>query len=205
MANSKNSIANSHDLPEENKKTDKEFVSLPKSKLILAKKLLTNISENCQHLADILNVGFTSEDEFKLIFSQATEESAEDDESMKVIEGVFDGENMIGPDGKVYTVPANYASKSKLVEGDIMKLTITGNGTFVYKQIGPIDRDRIVGVLEKNKDGNFFVTSNGKVWRVLTASVTYFKGEVGDEVVILVPKNGESKWSAIENIVHVQQ
>lgn len=205
MANSKNSIANSHDLPEENKKTDKEFVSLPKSKLILAKKLLTNISENCQHLADILNVGFTSEDESKLIFSQATEESAEDDESMKVIEGVFDGENMIGPDGKVYTVPANYASKSKLVEGDIMKLTITGNGTFVYKQIGPIDRDRIVGVLEKNKDGNFFVTSNGKVWRVLTASVTYFKGEVGDEVVILVPKNGESKWSAIENIVHVQQ
>lgn len=205
MANSKNSIANSHDLPEENKKTDKEFVSLPKSKLILARKLLTNISENCQHLADILNVGFTSEDESKLIFSQATEESAEDDESMKVIEGVFDGENMIGPDGKVYTVPANYASKSKLVEGDIMKLTITGNGTFVYKQIGPIDRDRIVGVLEKNKDGNFFVTSNGKVWRVLTASVTYFKGEVGDEVVILVPKNGESKWSAIENIVHVQQ
>lgn len=205
MANSKNSIANSHDLPEENKKTDKDFISLPKSKLILAKKLLANISENCQHLADILGAGITTEEESKLIFSQATEESVEDDESMKVIEGVFDGENMIGPDGKVYTVPANYASKSKLVEGDIMKLTITGNGTFVYKQIGPIDRDRIVGVLEKNKEGNFYVTSNGKSWRVLTASVTYFKGEVGDEVVILVPKNGDSKWSAIENIVHIVQ
>jgi hypothetical protein len=42
----------------------------------------------------------------------------------KVIEGIFDGQIMIGPDGKNYPVPANYASKSKLVEGDIMKLTI---------------------------------------------------------------------------------
>ena len=40
----------------------------------------------------------------------------------KIIEGIFDGQIMIGPDGKNYPVPANYASKSKLVEGDIMKL-----------------------------------------------------------------------------------
>ena len=43
----------------------------------------------------------------------------------RVIEGVFDGENMIGPDGKQYSVPANYASKSKLVEGDILKMKIS--------------------------------------------------------------------------------
>ena len=36
---------------------------------------------------------------------------------------------MIGPDGKNYPVPANYASKSKLIEGDILKLTITPNLT----------------------------------------------------------------------------
>ena len=42
----------------------------------------------------------------------------------KVIEGIFDGQIMIGPDGKNYPVPANYASKSKLVEGDILKLYI---------------------------------------------------------------------------------
>jgi hypothetical protein len=28
----------------------------------------------------------------------------------KVIEGVFDGQNMVGSDGKTYPVPANYAS-----------------------------------------------------------------------------------------------
>jgi hypothetical protein len=45
-------------------------------------------------------------------------------EGGKVIEGVFDGQNMVGPDNKQYPVPANYASKSKLVEGDVLKLTI---------------------------------------------------------------------------------
>src|SRR5471030_1604688 len=43
-------------------------------------------------------------------------------EGGKVIEGIFDGQNMIGPDKKQYPVPANYASKSKLVEGDGLKL-----------------------------------------------------------------------------------
>ena len=51
----------------------------------------------------------------------------------KIIEGVFDGQIMIGPDGKNYPVPANYASKSKLVEGDILKLTIGESGKFLYK------------------------------------------------------------------------
>ena len=55
----------------------------------------------------------------------------------KVIEGVFDGQNMVGSDGKTYPVPANYASKSKLVQGDILKLTIAEDGAFLYKQIGP--------------------------------------------------------------------
>ena len=50
----------------------------------------------------------------------------------KIIEGVFDGQNMVGSDGKTYPVPANYASKSKLVQGDILKLTIADDGTFLY-------------------------------------------------------------------------
>ena len=66
----------------------------------------------------------------------------------KVIEGVFDGQNMVGSDGKTYPVPANYASKSKLVQGDILKLTIAEDGAFLYKQIGPIPRKQVVGLLK---------------------------------------------------------
>ena len=54
--------------------------------------------------------------------------------SGKIIEGQFDGQNMHGPDGKLYPVPANYASKSKLVQGDGLKLTIGDDGAFLYKQ-----------------------------------------------------------------------
>lgn len=120
----------------------------------------------------------------------------------RIIEGVFNGEVMIGSDGKEYTVPANYASKSKLVEGDILKLTINKEGNFVYKQIGPIERQRIVGKLVYDKEEDEHrVTSDGRSWRVLNASVSYFKGEPGDETVILVPKEAPSKWAAVENII----
>jgi len=120
----------------------------------------------------------------------------------KIIEGVFDGQNMIGPDGKQYSVPSNYASKSKLVEGDTLKLTITADGSFIYKQIGPVDRDRLVGILSKDEiTDDYLVLAGDKTYKVLLASVTYFKGEVGDEAVILIAKNKENRWAAVENVI----
>lgn len=121
-------------------------------------------------------------------------------EKDKIIEGVFDGQNMIGPDEKQYPIPANYASKSKLVEGDILKLTIAADGSFLYKQIGPVDRKKIIGKLIKD-DGELKVEAEGKKYRVLAASLTYFKAEEGDQVSIIVPKDKESTWAAVENVI----
>lgn len=118
-----------------------------------------------------------------------------------VVEGTFDGQIMIGTDGKQYPVPANYASKSKLVEGDMLKLTITDNGTFLYKQIGPIERRHALGVVTQDESGNYYVVANGKPHRVLLASITYFKATPGDEVAIVLPRNLETSWAAIENIL----
>ena len=119
-----------------------------------------------------------------------------------IVEGVFNGQIMIGPDGKQYSVPANYASKSKLVEGDILKLTISSDGSFIFKQISPVERTRLVGHLIKDKSTNEFVVLAGdKIYKVLLASVTYFKGEEGDEAVILVSKDSDSAWAAVENII----
>lgn len=120
----------------------------------------------------------------------------------KVIEGIFDGQNMAGPDGKMYSVPANYASKSKLVEGDRLKLTITADGAFIYKQIGPVERQRLIGTLTRDELTNEFrVLAGEHTFRILLASVTYFKGESGDEVVVLIPKDVPAKWAAVENII----
>ncbi len=119
----------------------------------------------------------------------------------RVTEGVFDGQHMIGADGKQYLVPPNYASKSKLVEGDMMKLSITQEGAFIYKQIGPIDRRRVNCKLEKDEMGMWHATAGVHRWRLLTAAVTYFKGNQGDEAIILVPSATPSKWAAVENII----
>jgi len=123
------------------------------------------------------------------------------DEDGEIVEGVFDGQVMMGTDGKQYPVPANYASKSKLVEGDMLKLTITTDGSFIYKQIGPVERKRLIGILSQDDLGNFVVLAEGKAYRVLLASVTYFKAEPGDEVTIVIPRDSETFWGAIENLV----
>jgi hypothetical protein len=126
--------------------------------------------------------------------------TASDRESIsgKVLEGVFDGQNMVGSDGKTYPVPANYASKSKLVQGDILKLTIGDDGSFMYKQIGPIPRKQVVGVLTQ-KEGHYFVDVGVKSYRVLLASVTYFKGKPGDQISVNIPEDdADAEWAAIE-------
>lgn len=116
----------------------------------------------------------------------------------KVIEGVFDGQNMVGSDGKTYPVPANYASKSKLVQGDILKLTIAEDGAFLYKQIGPILRKQVVGTL-KLDNGHYFVEVGDKQYRVLLASVTYFKAKPNDQVSINIPQDDvDAEWAALE-------
>jgi len=122
----------------------------------------------------------------------------QDDNLGKIVEGVFDGQNMVGSDGKTYPVPANYASKSKLVQGDILKLTIADDGTFLYKQIGPIPRKQIVGTL-KLENGHYYVEVAGKNFRVLLASVTYFKAKPGDQVSVNVPEDDSAaEWAALE-------
>ncbi|MGH7240627.1 MAG: hypothetical protein ACREHG_11320 [Candidatus Saccharimonadales bacterium] len=123
---------------------------------------------------------------------------AKEDTLGKVIEGVFDGQNMVGSDGKTYPVPANYASKSKLVQGDILKLTIAEDGTFLYKQIGPIPRKQVVGALTMD-NGHYFVDVNGKRYRVLLASVTYFKAKPGDQISVNLPEDdSKAEWAALE-------
>ncbi|OGI23878.1 MAG: hypothetical protein A3E91_00605 [Candidatus Moranbacteria bacterium RIFCSPHIGHO2_12_FULL_40_10] len=118
-----------------------------------------------------------------------------------IIEGTFDGQIMIGSDGKQYPVPANYASKSKLVEGDMLKLTITPDGSFIYKQIGPVERRHALGIASQDETGNYYIIAEGKPYKILLASVTYFKAEPGDEVAIVVPRDIDSHWAAIENII----
>lgn len=165
------------ELPEKQAKRLKSLIQEAETNLAAAKELLISI---------------VGDDELSPLRTNVEEVAG------KVIEGVFDGQSMIGPDGKTYPVPANYASKSKLVEGDILKLTIADGGSFLYKQIGPVARKQVIGTLLQH-DGGYFVEVNGHEYRILLASVTYFKANVGDQVSIIVPEdNPEATWAAVE-------
>lgn len=120
----------------------------------------------------------------------------------RVVEGAFTGEKMLGGDGKEYPVPPNYASKSKIVHGDRMKLTITKSGSFIFKQTGPVERKRVMGELAPDPSGTgWVVMAEGRPYRVLTASVTFYRGKGGDETILLLPQGNESQWGAVDNII----
>lgn len=171
------------------------------SKIALAKEMIDSAESSLRSAKQILAELSTDSGKGQLA-AMATKVGSFSGENgnQKIIEGVFDGQNMIGPDKKTYSVPANYASKSKLIPGDILKLTILEDGSFVYKQIGPIERKRIVGTLTYD-EGQYRVISEGKSYKVLLASVTYFRAEVGDKVTIIVPELEDSEWAAIENVL----
>lgn len=170
-------------------------IMISKQKLMALRSLVSNLRQTSAALNDFLT-GLGGLDNF--VPYSADAQAAPRIE--KVIEGVFDGERMIGADGKQYIVPINYASKSKLVEGDLLKLSVTEQGNMIYKQIAPVDRLRLSGFLEQSATGDWTVLAGNRRFRLLGASVTYFKAEPGDEAVVLVPKTGEARWAAVEHI-----
>lgn len=130
-----------------------------------------------------------------------TRKAPKESEASQIVEGTFDGEKMVSMEGKVYPVPANYASKSKLVEGDILKLTITEDGSFVYKKISSVDTRKIIGTVMKDGKDKYYVNAEGRKYNVLLASLTYFKAKEGDEVILVLPKEKVSTWAAVESII----
>jgi len=165
------------DIPEKQIKRFRSLITEAETNLAAAKELLVSLVGDDPTLVD----------------------KVKDKSLGKVIEGVFDGQNMVGSDGKTYPVPANYASKSKLVQGDILKLTIADDGSFLYKQIGPVPRKQVVGVLDQ-KEGHYYVNVDDKQYRVLLASVTYFKAKPGDQVSVNIPEDPsvDAEWAALE-------
>lgn len=171
-------------------------MALDSRTLALIKQRLDDAERNIQYVRQALEEGEARSS------SSPTGESAAPVNEERIIEGVFDGQNMQGNDGEEYPVPPNYASKSKLVEGDVLKLTIGTDGSFTYKQISPIDRDRTVGTLVVDEHGNFGVKTPEKTYKVLLASVTFYRANEGDEITILLPKHGDAEWGAVEHVIH---
>ncbi|HSI21033.1 MAG TPA: hypothetical protein VLA04_05045 [Verrucomicrobiae bacterium] len=121
------------------------------------------------------------------------------------IDGTFDGEKMVDAEGKTYQVPPNYASKSKLVEGDPLKLYITRDGKYVYKQLGPVERTTVPGTLRLEGSHYVIDADDGNSYNVLTACVTYYISlyslEPGGRVMAMIPADRQAKWAVLDNVL----
>lgn len=118
----------------------------------------------------------------------------------KVIEGIFTGKDMLGADKNLYPVPANYASKSKIVEGSKLKVTIKSDGSYQYKIIDEIEFDTTTGTLIKDAE-HFMIISQQGIYQVLPASVTYLQAHVGDRIAIRIPRGIKATYATIDTLV----
>lgn len=179
----------------ENKKTIeaiRDFIITAEKSIKNAKKLLKDVLEDN-------NISLDSE-----ISLDTSGLSSYNSEDSKIVEWVFTGEDMLGSNWNKYPVPVNYASKSKLVQGDKLKLTITSNGKMLYKQILPIERDTKVWLLTQEKE-RYQVIADGKIYNVLTAAVTHFKWSIGDNIAVIVPSGKDATFAAIDSILPKSQ
>lgn len=169
------------------------------TRLALAKRVLQHMREQVDALERLL-VEHESSDALQGLAE--TTESWRAATQRRVLDGVFDGQHMVAEDGAKYLVPPNYASKSKLVEGDLLRLVIADNGRFIFKQRGPIERERLMGTLIYNEQTEeWFVLADQRKFKILPASVSFYKAASQDEAVILVPRDNPSAWAALENVI----
>lgn len=113
--------------------------------------------------------------------------------------GFFDGEHMVSEEtGKMYPVPQNYASKSKLIEGDKLKLSLP---SIIYKQLEKAKSIKTIAKVIKKDDELVVMTMKGKIYKILNFSITYFNLREDQEVLISIPADEKGYFAAIEMVL----
>ncbi|MFB6225941.1 MAG: hypothetical protein ABEJ02_01155 [Candidatus Paceibacteria bacterium] len=123
----------------------------------------------------------------------------EQNQVVEEIEGVFDGQHMIGSDTSKYEVPYEFADEKNLVEGDLLKLNVKGGGGYNYETVEIVDRKRLVGQVVTSEQ-KWYAQVESDQYRIRGDFIENKNIEEGNKVVILVPKHGKSNWAAIENV-----
>jgi hypothetical protein len=106
---------------------------------------------------------------------------------------------MLTADGKKYEVNPNYAAKSMLVVGDNLKMIEEGDKK-LFKQVSKVPRKHLTGVLNK-KEGKWYALTDAGSYRVLDVAVEFRRGQINDEVEVLIPEeNLNSPYAALEKL-----
>ncbi|OGC49189.1 hypothetical protein A3A69_02500, partial [candidate division WWE3 bacterium RIFCSPLOWO2_01_FULL_37_15] len=110
------------------------------------------------------------------IIRQIEEIKSETYKQLPGIEGVFDGTYLVTQDGQKYEVPANYAAKSRLVYGDLLKM-VEEEGKTMFKQIEKAPRKRIEGILNK-KEGSWYILTDSGSYKISDNAAEFSRAEI---------------------------
>jgi len=112
------------------------------------------------------------------------------------IEGVFDGREMIADDGVHFAVPENYASKSKLLEGDMLQC-MCENGRNYFKQLQRVARITVTArLLRIDTECGVAENAAGATYKILHAPLRFFRVTPGDTLTLEIPECG-GMWAAV--------
>lgn len=115
------------------------------------------------------------------------------------VEGVFDGVNLVGEDGKRYEVQPNYAAKSRLVYGDRLKMIAEG-GKEIFKQIEKVPRKKINGIISK-KEGKWYILADSGSYLLSDIAAEYQNVELNDEAIAYIPEdNLRAPYAALDKV-----
>ena len=134
------------------------------------------------------------------IIRQIEEIKSETYKQLPGIEGVFDGTYLVTQDGQKYEVPANYAAKSRLVYGDLLKM-VEEEGKTMFKQIEKAPRKRIEGILNK-KEGSWYILTDSGSYKISDNAAEFSRAEINDEAIVLIPEGVlEVPFAALDKII----
>lgn len=78
------------------------------------------------------------------------------------------------------------------------------DGKLIYKVIGPAPRKFLKAKLTKTEEGKFIaLTEDGKTYSLNQAAVSFFKGQVGNEISIIVNATEDTLSAAVEAVISV--
>ena len=113
--------------------------------------------------------------------------------------GKFNGFEMVTEDGKKFEVNENYAAKSKLVYGDILKL-INEDGRNIFKQIDKVEKERVEGIMTK-KEGEWYLLTDRGSYKVSDAAAEFHKAELNSQAVAYLPAdNLDAPFATLDTV-----
>ena len=158
-------------------------------KIQLIQDLLESAEKSVQHAKNLLHE----------LTSAGSISAAHLDVNTTIIEGTFKGDYLLGDDDKRYDVAANYASKSKIIEGSRLRGTIMPDGRIKYTITEKAQYEIKLGKVVVNEDNETVIQIDDYQAKVLWESITFFRLEVGDEAYIRVPKGQQPEFAVLDS------